>query len=257
MDNTGEVQGERGYVYVMQSECIFIKSVDDKNLICPVKIGSTINWKSRIGNLDGAVPVDFKIHLLVECDNFKTLEYQIHKELDAYRAGQRGSKNTEFFRLELKEAINRVRKIALRFAKRPRFIRKIPQLGRSAASISNMEIGLFRGDVKFTCSVPGGGEAHGNFIMDGAKCKFVVKAGSTIRRIPAPSFEKSRPLKYFRKWCEICRDHLNENGELKNDCVFDSRAAATSVVCASIRNGDREWIDKANNWCLGKYFGKC
>ena len=256
-----EARGKtKGYVYVIQSECIHLP--DGDKCFCPVKIGSAIDWKTRIGNLDGAVPVDFKVHMLIECEDCRGLETVIHKELQDQKVGQNGKKNTEFFRVDVKTAKRVARKCAIEYTRqtgiaKPSIKTKIPQLGRSASSIQNTQRSLFAGDIMFECKVPGGGMAVGCFRQINGKNKFVVRKGSKIRKIPAASFEHSEPQSYYRLWCDICAHRLNENNELREDYVFPSRAAATSVVCASTRNGDKEWYTGVDGGhYLGEYFGK-
>jgi hypothetical protein len=252
---------KNGLVYIMKSECIRVPYSNETGWICPVKIGSSINWESRIGNLDGAVPIDFKVYMIVECDDCRGLEYEIHKKLSKHRYSQHGRKNTEFFTIDVEDAKKELRGCALEFTqknglRKPKIKTKILQLGRSSAAINNMKKRLFDGRITFVCNIPDGGVAYGHFKDVNGKHKFLVKAGSGIRKKPSPSFSKSRPLKYYAEWYDICQNCLDENGNLKNDYLFESRAAATSVVCASIRNGDREWIDQKNGYCLGEYFGR-
>ena len=69
-----------GFVYIAKSECIRVL-----NGICPVKIGSACDLYNRIGNLDTAVPIDFKILMTAETEDYKGLEKEVHRELGEVR----------------------------------------------------------------------------------------------------------------------------------------------------------------------------
>ena len=92
-----------------------------------------------------------------------------------------------------------------------------------------------------------------------ARCEngeFVIQPGAHIRREPVKSFLTSKPDAYHNEWLKLMRKS-DGTGVIKDRIPCTSPAMAASIVCASSRNGNDEWVD--NNWLgdrqhtLGEY----
>jgi len=241
-----------GYVYVLSNPCIRDPE-DPKNPL--VKIGSAVDYDSRMGTLNSAVPYDFIIEMSVLSEDCRGLETYIHNHEMLKRHRIFGS---EFFKVDVKDAKERVRQIAFEYCKnnklpRPKVEVKIVQLGRAAATVRRNRDALLNGKLRFVCTRLGQ-KAFGHFDRKDA---FVVEKGSFISPECAKQFEVSRPFSYYARWKAIVAEGLDETGCLKQDEYFSSRAFAASVVCGGIRNGNNEWVQEDDEEItLGMYFGK-
>lgn len=263
-----EKQEERGsvpgYVYIVSSSCIWVDSKNQGVKVVPVKIGAAKDTDTRMGNLNSAVPEDFVMHMRIWTPDMYLLESSIHNELANERVG-----NSEFFTCLVKTAKETAVKVLKNVIKgkgwSSRDIRvehKIIQFGRSAAKRKAIEDKLLRGDIRFECSSRKKNVAAIGFMqkLDNGDVVFIVEKGSKIAITGAPSFSDSEPHSYFVRWKDLIKRGVDEEGRLLRDEQFSSRAEAASVMLASIRNGNEEWVeitsDKRKGRSLGEFFGK-
>lgn len=258
-------KGVEGYVYIVSSKAIKV-NVDlqhpDKEtgaLCIPIKIGAAKDTDKRMGTLDSAVPIDFVLHMRIKSPSMYELESKCHKRLEKYQYP-----NTEFFACELTEAKEALRGALCDLVREKKWSRdacteetKFAQLGRSGAKMKSLREELFGGKIEFKCAQKGI-EAYGVFKGEGC---FVIKKGSKISLVPAPKFESSKPIGYYKFWEVIQQDgRVDKDGNVVTDIECDSRAMAASVVLASSRNGNKEWVeitsDKRKGRSLGEFFGK-
>jgi len=94
---------QKGFVYILTNP-----SYKD-NII---KIGYTINLKSRLAQLDRTgVPMPFEPYMTVETSKYKTLENVIHRELDKL-TNFRTRENREFFEIDPIDAADLLKNLA-------------------------------------------------------------------------------------------------------------------------------------------------
>lgn len=245
-----------GYVYIVSSDSIRI--MDDKkgDFCCPVKIGSAKDTDSRMGTLNSAVPVDFILHMRIQSPDMFAVETKCHEILKSCRC-----ENSEFFKCSVKEAKAALRSAVREIAGISGWRRtdwseetKIAQLGRSGAKSKALREELYAGKIKFVCR---GKDvvAYGEF--NGPE-NFIIKQGSRISLSPSPKFFESKPFGYGQKWKEVLRLGLvDSQGKVLKDIECSSRAMAASVVLASIKNGNKEWMSfEEESKPLGHFFGK-
>ncbi|MCQ2368147.1 MAG: GIY-YIG nuclease family protein [Kiritimatiellae bacterium] len=267
INNTSEVikKGVEGYVYIVSSKAIKvnkdIQHLDNETgeLCVPIKVGAAKDTDKRMGTLDSAVPIDFVLHMRIKSPSMYELESACHKRLKEYQYP-----NTEFFACELTEAKKRLREALNDLIREKRWSRdacieetKFAQFGRSGAKMKSLREELFGGKIEFKCAQKGI-EAYGVFKGEGC---FVIKKGSKISLVPAPKFESSKPIGYYKLWEVIQQDgRVDKDGNVVTDIECDSRAMAASVVLASSRNGNKEWVeitsDKRKGRSLGEFFGR-
>ena len=251
-----------GFVYVASSDSIRVKWKPGEYAM-PYKIGRTTDVDRRIGNLNGAVPVDFRVWLTLETDDMVVLENEIHNKLAKYRY-PRGKENTEFFVCalrEIKEKIDHIiRDVSL--CKKlgiGRVIRdvKTAHCGRSAVSKKKNRDRLYSGELIFICT---NRQTHaiGRFVECEGKHKFKVVKGSIFSLTPTPAFRKSRPYSNVTKRDELFSAEpplITDKGELLHDVVFNSPSAAASVITASSQDGNCVWRELLEGDSEGKTLG--
>lgn len=239
-----------GFVYIAKSECIRVL-----NGICPVKIGSACDLYNRIGNLDTAVPIDFKILMTAETEDYKGLEKEVHRELGEFRYSQGGDgNNTEFFTCDECKAKAVLRKLGMSSKYKAKFCTRFVQLGRSAQKMKTLKKDLEGGKIVFTCRNDKlGYNATAKYEIHGGELKFVISSQedqvTQIRTSPTPSFLTHEPHSWHERWQTLMKDSDN-TGMIKGPIICSTPAEAASIVCASIRNGNDEWVD--NKWVGGK-----
>ena len=252
-----------GYVYVASSDCIRVKWKRGGEYDMPYKIGKATDVDSRIGNLNGAVPIDFRVWLTLQTQNMSALENAIHKKLGQYRY-PRGEKKTEFFVCELseiKKAVDCIIKdtALCREMGIGRVIRdvKTAHCGRSAKTIKENRERLYSGAISFICTNRHT-HAIGRFVQSEGKLKFKVDAGALCSLTPTPKFQACRPISNYKLWKELISSEnrkINDKGELIDEFVFDSPSAAASVITASTRNGNDVWREYRADGSEGKTLG--
>ena len=248
-----------GYVYVASSDSIRVKWSRDYEM--PFKIGSATDVDNRIGNLNSAVPIDFRVWLTLKSEDRIALENVIHEELANFRY-PKGSKNTEFFVCDLptiKKAVDSIIKnaavcSALKLGKVVRDV-KTAHCGRSAAAARTNRKRLYSGAIKFICT-NNGTYAKGWFVMSEGKRKFIVEGGARCNLTPAPNFQVNRPLSNGKlRDALLASGKIDQNGVLTEAYVFDSPSAAASIITASTRNGNDVWRELLSDGSEGKTLG--
>lgn len=235
-----------GFVYIVQSECIQVNDPAGE-LRCPVKIGSACDLYNRIGTLDSAVPIDFKIIMTAETSDYKKLEADVHDKLNQWRFPQ-GSKSTEFFTCSIKVAKDALREVGMRRKYKATFCTRFVQLGRSAQKMKRLKSDLESGKIEFTCkNTKLGYDATAKY----ENGEFVIQPGAKIRKDPVKSFLTRPPYKYHKRWKSLMASY--ETGLIKKPIKCSGPAEAASIVCASIRNGNDEWVAKDGQHTLGEY----
>ena len=139
-----------------------------------------------------------------------------------------------------------------------KFCTRFVQLGRSAQKMKTLKKNLEGGKIVFTCRNDKlGYNATAKYEKGVYKeGDFVIEKGAQIRINPAPKFLISKPDKYHETWQELM-DRSRGTGKIEVPIPCLSPAMAASIVCASVRNGNDEWVD--NNWLgdrqhtLGEY----
>ena len=103
--------------------------------------------------------------------------------------------------------------------------------------IPNSEI-----ESEYTMNVP---KSDYKAYMQKMEDKYILKAGSYLRKLPRESFEK-RNKGYFKKWSQITNSEIveeinNEVCKLTKDLEFSSPSAAGAMVKGGSTNGAKAW----------------
>lgn len=246
-----------GYVYIVSSASIRIMDEGKGDYCCPVKIGSAKNTDNRMGTLNSAVPIDFVLHMRIHSPDMFALEAACHELLKPCRCN-----NSEFFKCSVKEAQDALRHALHTIADDREWRRsdwseetKLAQFGRSGAKTAALREALYGGKLQFVCR----GKDVEAFGMFKGPESFVIRQGSRISLIKSPKFLDSKPLGYGQRWLEVQREgFVDSQGVVLKDIECTSRAMAASVVLASVKNGNNEWLlcDDKMQQTLGSFFGK-
>lgn len=246
-----------GYVYIVSSASIRIMDETKGDYCCPVKIGSAKDTDNRMGTLNSAVPIDFVLHMRIHSPDMFALEAACHELLKPCRCD-----NSEFFKCSVKEAKDALRHALHEISGKRGWHRsdwteetKLAQLGRSGAKTAALRAELYGGKLQFVCR---GKDVEAFGVFKGPET-FVIKQGSRISLAKSPKFLASKPLGYGLKWQEVqSTGFVDSQGVVLKDIECSSRAMAASVVLASIKNGNNEWVlcDHKEPRTLGSFFGK-
>jgi len=119
----------KGYVYILTNPCI--RSLKGKKV---VKVGYTKDLPRRLGTLNTSVPENFKVDVLFEVDNYKSLELWAKGYVgDSLRTAE-GSP-TEFFEQSADIVKNRILKCCRHHGIKPIQLDGSIYIGRSASAI--------------------------------------------------------------------------------------------------------------------------